>query len=65
MFKVSKLNPKDTTLDRIHIIQKEIAKETEKLSVTQKTEYFNKIAKDFDKKYKCNLKFISFKKLHS
>jgi len=59
MYKVSELNPKDTTLDEIHKIQKEIYEETKKMIQEELLKYFHSATDEFCKKHKIILKLVS------
>ena len=62
MRKVSELNPKDTTLDEIHKIQKKISEEDKGLSPIDKVQRYTSAREEFCKKSKKRLKVISLEK---
>ncbi len=50
-YKVSELNPKDITLDKIHRIQKEIHKKTKKMDLKEFLNFFNSVSAGLNLKF--------------
>lgn len=61
MFKISELNPKDNTLDKIHAIQKRIYEEDKDLSTKELIKKYKRIRKEFAKNYNVNFNVTALK----
>lgn len=58
MFKVSKFNPKDKTLDEIHAVQRKVYQEDKGFAWPEIVKKYRRVREELSKQYNLNFKVI-------